>query len=93
MNDSQGHQAGDQLLQRFAEALRQAGFEAFRLGGDEFAVLLSRQQVEKLNQVVGYFQVSYGFAWAEEGSGVVLLALADQRMYEQKHRKKTGRSV
>ncbi len=93
VNDSQGYQAGDQLLQRFAEALRQAGFEAFRLGGDEFAVLLSRQQVEKLYQVVGCFQVSYGFAWAEEGSGVMLLALADQRMYEQKHRKKTGRSV
>ncbi|WP_232219035.1 GGDEF domain-containing protein [Chloroflexus sp. Y-396-1] len=93
VNDSQGHQAGDQLLQRFAEALRQAGFEAFRLGGDEFAVLLSRQQVEKLYQVVDCFQVSYGFAWAEEGSGVELLALADQRMYEQKHRKKTGRSV
>ncbi|MDN5272004.1 GGDEF domain-containing protein [Chloroflexus sp. MS-CIW-1] len=88
VNDSQGHLAGDRLLQYFADSLRQSGFEAYRLGGDEFAVLLTKQQLEKLYRAIAGFQVSYGLAWAEEGDGMVLVTLADERMYEQKRRKK-----
>jgi diguanylate cyclase (GGDEF)-like protein len=39
VNDTQGHLAGDLLLQQLAGSLRQGG-EAFRVGGDEFALLL-----------------------------------------------------
>lgn len=42
VNDTQGHQAGDQLLQATAEVLRQTFRESdvlARLGGDEFGVL------------------------------------------------------
>jgi diguanylate cyclase (GGDEF)-like protein/putative nucleotidyltransferase with HDIG domain len=39
INDRFGHPAGDRVLSRLAERLRQSG-EAFRLGGDEFALLL-----------------------------------------------------
>jgi diguanylate cyclase (GGDEF)-like protein/putative nucleotidyltransferase with HDIG domain len=44
VNDTLGHQAGDERLQALATALRtmhRAGDSAFRIGGDEFAVVLS----------------------------------------------------
>ncbi|MFI5495138.1 GGDEF domain-containing protein [Actinoplanes sp. NPDC051859] len=44
LNDTHGHQAGDQALQAAARALSdacQAGDEVFRYGGEEFAVLFA----------------------------------------------------
>jgi diguanylate cyclase (GGDEF)-like protein len=44
LNDSHGHQAGDERLQALACAMRtahRAGDTAFRIGGDEFAVVLA----------------------------------------------------
>jgi len=43
VNDSQGHQAGDERLQALADAIRSTGRGAdiaYRVGGDEFAVIL-----------------------------------------------------
>jgi diguanylate cyclase (GGDEF)-like protein len=43
LNDTHGHSAGDQALQRVAGTLRstiRSGDNAFRIGGDEFAVIL-----------------------------------------------------
>ncbi|THF85552.1 diguanylate cyclase [Deinococcus sp. KSM4-11] len=43
VNDTQGHERGDELLRTFAAALRavlREGDRCYRLGGDEFAVLL-----------------------------------------------------
>ncbi len=54
VNDKFGHQAGDLVLQHFANVLRSTPCEQkhlFRLGGDEFAILHqvdSRQEVETL---------------------------------------------
>jgi diguanylate cyclase (GGDEF)-like protein/PAS domain S-box-containing protein len=45
INDALGHQAGDRLLQSFADRLRatvRSGDTVARLGGDEFAILVSR---------------------------------------------------
>jgi diguanylate cyclase (GGDEF)-like protein len=43
VNDTRGHQAGDEHLQAFAKAIRstmRASDRAYRIGGDEFAVIL-----------------------------------------------------
>lgn len=62
INDTYGHAAGDEVLQRMGEALRtnaRSGEILARLGGDEFAVLLLgpsrtavRLRVEALLQVI-----------------------------------------
>jgi diguanylate cyclase (GGDEF)-like protein/PAS domain S-box-containing protein len=56
VNDTLGHQAGDQLIARVAKVLaarlRDSDVLA-RLGGDEFAALLPRASVEQAKQVAG----------------------------------------
>ena len=54
VNDSQGHERGDELLQKVGEGLAGLGdlIRAFRLGGDEFAVIaygdeLSQQRLAR----------------------------------------------
>lgn len=51
VNDTKGHQAGDQLLIEVAARLRQIeanwqGLTAFRLGGDEFVLLLGENSTQ-----------------------------------------------
>jgi diguanylate cyclase (GGDEF)-like protein len=54
VNDTHGHEAGDQALQMIADALRsqlRRSDEAYRIGGDEFAVVLpgaSRLDAERV---------------------------------------------
>lgn len=54
VNDSLGHQVGDQLLQKAANRLKQLsdqGVEMYRIGGDEFVLILlgrTRKQVSQL---------------------------------------------
>ncbi len=56
INDTYGHEAGDQVLQRFAEILNaevRAGDFIFRYGGEEFLLLMSdstRDEVEKVSE-------------------------------------------
>ncbi len=42
INDSLGHDVGDDALRQVAEAIRETGVPAFRLGGDEFVALVAR---------------------------------------------------
>lgn len=50
VNDSQGHQKGDELLQKIAECIKDAVREVgrgYRIGGDEFAVSLKNKSREE----------------------------------------------
>jgi len=54
INDTYGHQVGDQVLQGLAESLRgalRAGDRLYRLGGDEFATVLLSADPERARQV------------------------------------------
>ena len=54
INDTYGHQAGDQVLQGLAESLQsalRAGDRLYRLGGDEFATILFSADRDRARQV------------------------------------------
>lgn len=97
LNNTQGHQAGDQMLQAVAAQIRQH-FDpkwAYRVGGDEFVIFtvdqdrtevlrLSRAMADALQQA-GYY-ISAGVAWAKAPAGDLqpLLKAAEKQMYELK---------
>lgn len=104
VNDRYGHSAGDDLIRRVAEYLRQtcrAEDIVARIGGDEFVVLLSNTSdfalltlVNRLsdafaNQPDKRLKVSIGFATGNEGSSLVdVMRVADDRMYQEKSTRK-----
>ena len=63
-NDANGHQAGDEVLVKFAEVLKTSIREeidaAFRYGGDEFTVLLPHLVKEQASVVAERIQRNYG---------------------------------
>ena len=100
VNDQYGHQAGDRLLQQFAQGLRNnllPGELLFRLGGDEYVMVAHEDQLPELSAQVdravahvraqGFeeFSASVGLAGSHEvRDGQALLRLADVRMYQEK---------
>ena len=60
VNDTYGHDVGDQVLKRVAETLK-ASFRSvdyiFRIGGDEFVVIMTRVDSSKQDLVVDKIQV------------------------------------
>lgn len=99
-NDTFGHGAGDALLARFAQRLRNTAgtATAYRMGGDEFCLLaqvsitdgeqLVHSTVGALSDAGDGWQVgcSWGVSWMpSEATGASdALRLADERMYAQK---------
>jgi diguanylate cyclase (GGDEF)-like protein len=96
LNDRHGHLAGDEALQRFAQALESAlrkGDEVFRIGGDEFALLLAEAGEQDARDVVGRIaeqfedlRASFGVASCPEhaADAQTLFRRADEALYEAK---------
>jgi diguanylate cyclase (GGDEF)-like protein len=96
INDSQGHEAGNEHLKRFAADLSGNMPErarAFRLSGDEFAVLMASAPSSSLERALALLfardstaRFSYGIATTEGGerTPTELMKTADERMYRMK---------
>jgi diguanylate cyclase (GGDEF)-like protein len=103
-NDTFGHNAGDALLRRVAQALAAAVVpgRAYRLGGDEFCVISPHDAAD-------HIEARADQAMTEKGLGFVInaswgsvafpgecstvpetLAMADERMYSQKRARQGG---
>ncbi len=97
MNDTNGHNAGDQLIKDTYECLK-VGFDAkdiFRMGGDEFIVIntemLESQMIEKMNDVKNALEqkkiaVAMGHVWMKEHHEQIdqLISQAEKQMYLDK---------
>jgi diguanylate cyclase (GGDEF)-like protein len=95
-NESFGHPAGDDLLVRLAQRLRQAiaaSGQAFRMGGDEFCVLVDRpealdQAQQALVEVGPAFCVSSSLGQiqlpAEADDATTAIGIAERRLYGEK---------
>lgn len=97
VNDSQGHQAGDDLLVRASNSLKKAfpNKYLFRTGGDEFLALcpgIAKADFEERIRILDAEMheqsalMAYGSVWRENAGGDInaLLTEADERMYEKK---------
>lgn len=95
LNNSQGHHAGDRMLQFVADAMVEAFGDGtvYRIGGDEFlaftetdecAAKVKAAQAKEKAATAGY-HVSVGTAFGEKTAGITsIVKAAEQRMYEDK---------
>jgi len=102
VNDSRGHEAGDQLIKLAAAVLKGAfrGDDVVaRIGGDEFAVIMpaaaeevvqaTMARVQQLVNENNALSLALGYAVAKTRHELKKsISLADERMYEDKRRQK-----
>lgn len=66
INDGLGHQVGDMLLKKVAEALLSlegVNDGCYRIGGDEFVVLIRNRQIDNLRRTIERIQHIFTKAW------------------------------
>ena len=90
INDTQGHETGDQVLQRVSQVLREnrrTSDLAARLGGEEFAVLLPHTSQEaallfeqRLRQALFSFSESQPVLAVNYSAGLAMLAPVDSNI-------------
>ena len=97
INDSQGHDVGDQLLKKISEILvtEFSPQAVYRAGGDEFVAIMSgieeevfRAKVSAVRRIFAETEgisVASGYAWAPHAEDVdLVMREADQAMYADK---------
>ncbi len=97
INDTQGHQAGDQLILRACNCLTTcfSPYKIFRIGGDEILVLCSKTDEEELKKRIECLKteleendvvMSVGVSWADKCGDSVsrMISEAEEKMYEAK---------
>lgn len=97
VNDTKGHQAGDDLLLRACCCLQEElkGYALFRIGGDEFLALGTGMSKQELGRKAAALKrkaeemgalMAVGSVWCSNSRGDLdqLIARADSRMYEDK---------
>ncbi|MFN0061491.1 MAG: diguanylate cyclase domain-containing protein [Myxococcaceae bacterium] len=102
VNDTQGHQAGDDLLRRCAEALRgcfRSEDLVARIGGDEFAAVVAQmtepqatEWAARCGQALAGARLSWGSATGEKAPVRDILVKADLNMYDARERRNRPRS-
>ena len=92
INDTMGHEAGDQLIADTARAVRRAFPEAniYRLGGDEFVVLTFEKDEAAFHRKIAYLKeildegksAAVGSVWVQQARDIEShVAVADRLMY------------
>lgn len=107
MNDTYGHTFGDMMLKRFADAshlmMKDKGCLA-RIGGDEFLLVFFDRNIADIETDIKQLQLqlienkdpkekiyfSYGISY-DETTVDAYITSADQKMYQCKKRKRSGR--
>ncbi|MBR2661868.1 MAG: GGDEF domain-containing protein [Clostridia bacterium] len=98
MNDSMGHEAGDEALKTIGmnlQEIRNNRILPYRIGGDEFAILFIRQDEEIVKNVLGDLKqriqakgynlaVGYTMRGLSSASVQDLVRWADEKMYAEK---------
>ena len=97
VNDDQGHFAGDQLLKRAAEILRDVfrRCDVYRAGGDEFMIIVPDTNDDELDNLCkelksnelgfGYACFATGWYWTDDSQEIrKAMHIADERMYADK---------
>lgn len=95
VNDTEGHEAGDNLIKSTANAINSVFVgNTYRIGGDEFVVITPRIKREIFEQKVqnaikklteNNTSVSYGISWEQSSDTIEKqLTTADHLMYENK---------
>ncbi|MFI3201207.1 MAG: EAL domain-containing protein [Eubacteriales bacterium] len=103
INDTQGHEGGDQAIISCANVMKEVFEEdAYRIGGDEFVILCPEMQEEEflfkmeelknLSNANQMAHASIGYVWSDEIHDVMkLIQEADRRMYIEKEKVHRGR--
>ncbi len=96
LNNSRGHQVGDQMLQELARQMRaQFGEQyTYRIGGDEFLAFVADRQAAEVERLGSQLEaglaakrihISVGIQWEEAVSSMdELVEAAEQKMYAAK---------
>ncbi|PKG40330.1 GGDEF domain-containing protein [Psychromonas sp. Urea-02u-13] len=107
LNDTQGHQQGDELLKKFATCLSKhcvGKGEAYRFGGDEFVILYDAQEGESLISTIKHdmydlfeatkVSISYGcLEINDQQDADTQILKVDELMYKNKLHRKSLRKI